>query len=505
MPPPPPPPASAHAPRAGEPPRAPPPPPGPPSAYPPEPRSGEVARSQAPTIQIPPVFSDTQPPVSPPAAAAMPAVREASLPPVPEETLPPHSFPEDSGAPRGSSARPTEPLLMLAPEDMSAPVEASRRGMDDTHPGYSLASGKPPEDTQPRVVLDDPSMRAEQGEEEQIIVSGVLEESPPARGKASRRTRMSSGSMPSVSRGGPVSGKFAARSAESEGLEPGSAAEDDSSPLLIDIEDGGDAPRDPREDTRKTPLPTRPGENSRRVPREDARRPAASASAPAPAPAPARKRSWAWLVVSVVLLGVAAGAVYKTLPQLKHLLTMGQNENTKPPPLIPIRPVPVPSGPPGSVPPGAIRPGPAAVAPGATPPAPGAPGAEAAAAPGVATPAPGAAPSTAETAAAAAGDDMFVPLPTPAPPPPKKSTPAKSTKKSARASKELTEFQKDWKQTRDLYGKFTQEQACEASRIAIFCTRYNDLKQQVAEQGDEYNEKVHKDVKRLKKEFQRLQ
>ncbi len=510
---PPPPPAGAQAPRAAEPQRAPTAPPPPASAHAQEPRSPELARSQAPTIQSPAVFGASE--SSAPAAAASPslltppapmaAVREPSLPPVPEETLPPHATAESSGAsresprgstarasqgePGGSSSRPTEPLLALTAEDMVSPVDMSRRGLDDTHPSYQMASGKPPEDTQPRVVLDDPSLGGQQEDEEQIIVSGVLEEPTPARGKAVRRTRASSTGMPSVARVPGSSGKFAARPAEPEAPESQSAEEDDSAPVRIDIEDGGEAAREPREGTRKASPPTRPGEGSRRAQREDSRRPAA--------PAPARKRSWAWLIVSVLMLGVAGGAVFKTLPQLQHLLNFGQAEVTKPPPPMPIRPVPVPSGPPGaphSAPAavaGASAPGAAAAAPGSTPAArEGAPaGAATASAPG------------ANSEAAIPDDDLFVPLPT-SPSAPKKAPSGKSTKKSARASKELTEFQRDWKVTRELYGRFTQEQACEATRIAIFCTRYNDLKQQVAEQGDEYSKDLHNQVKKLKKEFQ---
>lgn len=508
---PPPPPAGAQALRTSEPPRAPmaPPPPPPASMHAQEPRSPEVARSQAPTIQSPVVFpsepSASASPVLMTPPEPMPALREASLPPVPDETLPPHSTAEPSGAlrgtparaaqpePGGASPRGTEPLLQLSAEDMVAPTDMkdmSRRGLDDTHPGYAVASGKPPEDTQPRVVLEDPSLRGAQEEEEQIIVSGVLEESPPARGKPGRRTRAAANGMPSVARAPAGPGKSSARPSESEDAAPESSAGDDSLPLLIDIEDGGEAPRDPREETRKTPLPARPGESPRRAPKEEARR----AAAPAPA-APARKRSWPWALVSLLLLGVAGGAVYKTLPQLKHLMNFGQGEVNKPPPPVPIRPVPVPSGPPG-----APRPAPAAVAPpGATPPAEAATtpaGAATAAAPSTPEKAPGAKPE------APTDDGLFVPLPTPPSSTTKKSTSSKSAKKNARASKELTELQRDWKQTRELYGRFTQEQACEASRIAIFCSRYNDLKQQMQAVGDEYNKELHGQVKKLKKDFQ---
>jgi serine/threonine-protein kinase len=333
--------------------------------------------------------------------------------------------------------------------------------MDDTHPSYQMVS-KPPEDTQPRVVLDDAALRGQS--EEQVIISGVLEDSgisSPGRPKASRRPRASSGGMPSISRP-PARGA-------TRPVEPESPAQDDSGPVLIDIEDGGEEARDPRDDTRRTPLPTRPGENLRRPQR---------AAAAAPAPASARKRSWGWLVVSLVLLLVAGGAVVVALPQLEHLLKLGESGVPRLPPAVPIRPVPLPNGPPGTAP-AATGPAPVAAVP----------------APVATAPPP--------AGAALADDDFFVPLPNaPSPPPPKK-TPARPSKKVPR-SKDAIELQKEWTQTRGFFQRLTQEQSCESTKLALPCSKYEDLKKDMSELGDAYDKDLQTRVKRLRKELQQL-
>ena len=530
--------------RPGEMPRVVPPPP---LSSGPTPRSQEMMRSQAPTIQsptvggpelpAPPVLAAGMPPPAPAGLASsssMPAAREPVAPPVPDSALPPpvsteagvparepyRSAPSRAAQGEPVGSRPTEPMLPQAPE--GGRVEAGRHGLDDTHPGYSMPSPKPPEDTQPRVVLDNDALRAHGEAEEQIIVDGVLEEPAPPRPKPPRRGRVSSVGVPAVSRGATARGPV-----RPPGPEDASEKEDSGS-LPIEVEEGAEVPRDPREDTRKTPIPTRPGEPSRRAQREDSRR--GPAPVPAPVPVPVRKSSKAWIVVSLLMLLVAGAAVVVALPQLGHLLQQGQNPSTKLPPAVPIRPVPIPSGPPGTMPPGstvappnpghppapggtAPAPGATAPAPGATAPAPGAtapaPGATAAApggtAPGAAptAPAPTPAPATAVVEAAPGDDDFLVPPPNSTQAPPKKVTPSRPVKKVPR-SKEATELLKDMNAIRSIYQKATHEQPCENSKLAVLCQRYKDLDAEVAGLGDEYSREVHGRVKRMRKDIQKF-
>ncbi|WP_224244606.1 serine/threonine-protein kinase [Hyalangium gracile] len=524
--PPPPPSGGAPAPRSGEVPRAgapsapgtgsfkaveaqraPMPPPSPASAHAHEPRGPDVARSQALTLQnlatvgTPeaqgPGSASAMPP-PPPASLTPPdahPMREPAPPPVPDEEPPSEAPPASSREwSRGSASSRAaqsdmgeapvwamDPAQQLSAEGEDERPDPSRRGLDDTHPSYLMASSKPPEDTQPRVVLDEDAFRAHQEAEEQVIINGVLEEPTPARPKAPRRTRASATGMPSVSR----PHLRAQRPVEREEQEDASAEQEDSGPVVIEIEDGGaDAPRDPRDDTRKTPIPTRPGESSRRAQREDARRGAA--------PEPARKRSWAWVLVSFLLLVVAGAAVVVALPQLQHALKLTDDAPPKPAPATPIPRVEPPSGPPGMAP-AAANPTPIVPpAPVAAPPANDA--AKAAAAPSTPPPAETASPE------AAVEDDFFVPLPD-APPPPAKKANTRPSKKGPR-SREATELQKDWSAVRSLYGKFTQDQPCESSRIAIFCPRYEEAKESMNELGDEYSQSLHKEVRTLRRLFE---
>ncbi|MBN1204839.1 MAG: protein kinase [Myxococcaceae bacterium] len=401
-----------------------------------------------------------------------------------------------AGAPR-----PTEPLVPLFSNDGISPTEASRRGLDDTHPSYQMASGAPPEDTQPRVVLDDEAFRESMEAEEQIIVSGVLEEAPsstPARGKtAARRVRTG---MTAAPRGAPARG--ATRPAELESSEPASNEDDE---VEVDV-DVAVALRDPREETRKTPLPTRPGESSRRAPREEPRR--------GTAPARSRKRSWAWIAVSLLLLAVAGSAVVVAYPHLEHLLQVVRSPQApRAPPAVPLRPVAPGESPGTAANPSSVASAEAlpAVPPGAQPVAP--PGSElaarhdavpagtAGAAPGAGAevlPSPGAVKPAGDEEAA---DDMFVPLPSAQHQ--TKKVPAPRSPKRIVRSREAAELQREWGQARIVYDRLVRQQSCESPKIGLLCTKFDKVKAEMDNLGEGYKKDLYNRVRKLRAELEK--
>jgi hypothetical protein len=486
-----------------------------PSAVVTEPRGLDVSR-----VELPP------PPVAAPQAAMMPfatptplpAVGGGSPPPVPDEALPASSQAEIVTAPRelprpmasrsapadsGSApARTTDPA-MVVPSDGALPrTEAGRRGLDDTHPGYQMAS-KPPADTQPRVVLDEAALHHETGE----IVPGILEEPPsspgragagedsisiPGRPKSGRRPRGGTPvGLPAMPRG-TGSARAVPRPPGPEIPPPERVDTDDSIPVLI-VEDDGqmEQPRDAREETRRTPTPTRPGEGNRRAQREEPRHPAA--------PEPARKRSWGWFALSLVLLLGAAAAVYATLPMIEELVK-SKLEDVKPaePGTTRIQPTPVPSGPPGMVP-AAPPSAPEAAVPSPAPAAPSpAPTEAVAAAPQEA--------NEADSGSAAVVDDDLVPLPSaPTATPAKKnpgSRPGKKTSPQVR-SKEAQELKSDWTQTKGLFARLTQDTPCES--FGLTCSKYQELRRDVAALGDNgFDRVVHDRVRKMRTELGNL-
>ncbi len=542
-----------------------PPPPPTPSAITTEPRGLEVpaaflAAAQGPAAAIPtdtpPAWNAAgmQPPPPPVMTPSEPmlAVR-ASDPARPRpspDTTQPLSAVELSAIPVDhlgiASARtqtdpgsgPPRSMQALAPlfsnDVLSTPPDASRRGLDDTHPSYQMTSGAPPEDTQPRVVLDEDALREDGDAEEQIIVSGVLEEpvaAPPARGKVAARRGRTGPGMAAVTRGAFTRGITIP--SESQDSEPISDEEE----LEVDV-DVAVALRDPREETRKTPLPTREG--GRRAQREESPRDAE--------PAPSRKRKWAWFAVSLLLLAVAGAAVVVAYPHLEHFLVSRRILEPRPPPAVPLRPAAPasessgaaanataaataegkPATPSGTAP--AAPPGPAPVARQAEPVAPAgtapvaSPGAEstaptraaeaapptrtAEAAPVAPTPAPPT-PAPAEPVAAASPgteapeseEDVFVPLQ-----PSSQQTRKPQTQRTPKKprSKEANELQKDWNQTRTAYERLIRVQSCESSRIALICTKYDKVKGEMESLGDGYKKDLHARVKRLRVELDKL-
>ncbi len=475
------PPASAPSPRG-----VPPPPPA--SALPPEPRAAEVSRSQAPTLQIATPFVPDEDPTAPGdttaptpvplSMSAAPAPREAgearapAAAPheLPRPLAPPTEPPVAPREPRGtgsraavaasgsaSPARPTEPLLALNPAAGVEAADPSRRGLDDTHPSYQMGSSPTrPEDTSQRVVLDDAALgnNAEAEGAAPVVLGGLLDETPssPSRPKVPRRPRSSSAGMPSVARA-----TTGSRSAVARPTEPAPAAPAE------EVAEEEQAQRDPREETRRTPIPTRPGEPARRIHREDTRK--------TKRPQPPAKRPWGWLALTVVVLLMAGGAVAAALPQLKHLLKVDSGQ-VEPPPPVPIRPVRPPEPSPESTP----------------PPGPGGTGAD-----------PAAAGSTEEGNSddLLLEEDLLIPLTPPQPPPPKK--PTRTSKKGTR--RDGNDLQKDWASASRVFQKLTAVQSCESPTIGILCKRYETLQSEVEELGDVYDKETHTSVRRLRRDL----
>ncbi len=542
--------ASAPSPKASEPPRPagqPPPLAGAQSARPsgparPEPRSAELARAGAPTLQIPSPFLPEETPRAPsPVLTTPPLPSFSSLMPAPappsRETTDPHGVPPPvftlpplSSAPaepptppresgrssglraalheRGAASSRSEPMSLAeevaaaaaaaaakasqparAPEAQSAmslvaemtaggSAEASRRGVDDTHPSYKVKADSPlMHDTQPGVVLDEQAL-ANMGAEgsQQPIVGGLLEEpqSVPARSKSARRTRASSSGMPSVGRANSSgrSGVMRALDTEAPAEPESSEPESGVGNTDLDVEMDADVPaRDPRDETRRTPIPTRPGEPRGRIHREEPRR------APA-APASQKKRSWVGLVVTVLVLGAVGGALAMTYPTLKPMLDQYlATPEVKPPPAVPLNPKPAEPG-------DGVVPVPGDVAPGE-----GVPSGEAAVAPGQ----PGAELTPEDT-------DMLVPLTAPSSTPTAKKPPVRPPRKGSRKDSDL---QKEWGATSRAFIKLTDLQSCESPKVGILCKKFESLQNDVDAAGDSNDKDLLGRVKKMRAEIQK--
>lgn len=502
-------------------------PPPPPTAVTTEPRGLDVSRAEPPPVPASPaaLLPFTTP------STPMPAVDLGAPPPAPDEALLPEIQADIITAPR---ELPRSISARTASADAGpSGADASRRGLDDTHPSYQMASSKPPADTQPRVVLDEVALQHDTPEG---IIPGIPEEpvsspgrdrsedsiSVPGRPRSGRRPRNPGGTpagLPAIPRGtGSVRAAQRPPEPASSPVERGDT--DDSVPVVITVEDPTPSePRDPRDDTRRTATPTRPPADSpRRAQREEPRRPTAQ-------PEPAKKRSSGWLVLSLVLLLGAAAAVYATLPMIQELVK-SKLENAKPaePGTTRIQPTPLPSGPPGSAPAAAPSPAPtppaqqpeAGAAPTAAPPnpAPAAAASPTEAPPTVASAAPAAGtapaavpevPGADSNSPSAGGDDELLPTLSPPTPPPAKKNPGSrpGKKPSAAVRKEVQEFKSDWAQTKSAYAKLIGQVPCES--LGLFCSKYDALKQAVADMGDGYDGALHKRVQRMRTEISKLQ
>jgi eukaryotic-like serine/threonine-protein kinase len=475
-------PASAPAARAVEPPRP---------APPPAPAAGAPGLSRpaappAPPVPLPPPLSPSLPQEPRGALPTTPELPRVSIP-ASEPPVPPREPPRVAAAraaladAEGASARPTEPLDALPLEKGVGPADPSRRGLDDTHPSYLMAPGAARErDTQPRVVLDAAAFSEQEIVEgqEQIIVSNVLEEpgSSPGRPRLPpRRGRGSSAGMPALSRGPAMAARSGARP-----VEPALDDAEPSEPSLPSVEvEAEQVARDPREDTRRTSIPSRPDESTRRVHRDDTRRPRTDSASGG--------RSWAWIAITVVMLGMAGGAVAVTYPYLKHLMPWEQEPRSGPPPALPIEDPAEAMRKAALAAAGEGGPSPAT----ASPPAPG----------GDSGPAAEAAPASETASPAAAEDDGFVvPLTPGATPTAKKlSPPSRSSRKSARKDNEL---QKEWSLTSRAFSRLTGVQSCDSPKIGLLCSRYMDLQSDVDQAGDSADRELINKVRKLRKDIQ---
>jgi serine/threonine protein kinase len=472
----------------------------------------EFASPAAPAAGVPP----PPPPIFTP--EPMRALGDEPLPPpVPDD--PQHyeapveqliTAPREAVRPPGSRGGPpelgavpprtTEPLIPVVLGDELLRPDEGRRGLDDTHPSYQMtsSSGKPPEDTQPRVVLDEAAFRASEPTGE--IIVGVAEEevsiSSPGRPKGPRRRAIPSGSQPGL-KAVSAPGRGGARSVEIKDDAQGSSEPEDSLRVDIEVEEG-DEFRDPRENTRKTAMPNWQAEDERREPRGETVRSAERA--------PSGKRSLGWFVLSLALLVGAGAAVYFTLSrqEMEQLVrSMLGMEKPPPPEARPLTPPPQPAsqnGPPGSTAAGATTPAPATPPEAAVPMPPSSPESVAFPSP---TPAPAETVAASEDPSLGAEEDLGS-LPTPSLSP--KKTPGSRTKKSQQVrSKEATDLQKEWNQTRAVYAKLTGELGCESTKLALLCRKFDDLKREKEELGDGgYDRDLHNRVKKLRSELSTL-
>jgi hypothetical protein len=389
------------------------------------------------------------------------------------------------GSPPARAGEASSPMALVA--EMAGSAEAKGRGLDDTHPGYKVKSDSPNiHDTQPGVVLDEEALaHMETEESSQPIVSGLLEEEEPssaqARMKSGRRQRVSSAGMPALSRAASPGRSGSVRALDAE--EPAESSEpkvvSGEADLDVNVDMDADLPaRDPRDDTRRTPMPTRPGEPKGRIHRDDPRR-------TEPVIPAQKKRSWLGVVLTVVLLGVVVGALAMTYPLLKpvveKLLAPATPAVTKPPSTSPAVPPAEPVD-------GAV--------PAPTEAAPGAPSATGEAAP--------VKPATEPAAVAAEpvpeDTDILVPLTAPPSQPTAKKPPVRTTRKGSRKENDL---QKEWGATSRAFFKLTEVQSCESPKVGILCKRFESLQNDVEQAGEAGDKELLGRVKKLRSDLQK--
>jgi serine/threonine protein kinase len=382
----------------------------------------------------------------------------------------------------------------------------------DTNPRATLDGDTGPrlshrhDDTQPRVVLDEAFLRDVQG------TTGEPEEkSSPGRSRAaSRRPRASGVGLPAQQGAARRTGSIPALRAV-----PSARVGDDE-------DDGARVSLPPQEETRRTPIPTRPGaEAPARRAGDDARRTAA--------PKRSRRLGPVWLAIGLVMGLLASVLMLALSPELRVSLGL-ETLPEGPQPDRSLGPAmrKSPSG--GAAPakpaaspearadtPEAASPGAAGAAPddkapavaadegaGAGPAAAGAPpaaGAEAEPAAGAgAEPAAGAMPAA---GAEAAGDAEEPAKETLAKSPPaKRPPPPKKVRSSSRDSdwKGLTELQQEWQETNRLFQTLKSKHSCES--LKLLCTRHADLKREVAETGDADDEETLQKVRVMKNDLE---
>ncbi|RYZ41289.1 MAG: serine/threonine protein kinase [Myxococcaceae bacterium] len=415
----------------------------------------------APTIQVPSIQSG-----GPPYAASSRVEMEAlGSGPAPRSTMLDTRPEAESVSVDAQALEPDAGLPYITAEPEETP--AARDAHADTHPRIAMPrSSRREEPPQARVVLDEALL----GESSSVSSSG--------------RRESDTGSQPGRSRTG---------SRRARGSSPGSQSRPNTSSNLRAVApsratpavdpDESSTSRNSREETRRKAMPVRPAEPA------EAPRPSRREKAPASGGV---LRS---LLVAIVLLGVVAlilGLGLHFIPEMRVAVGLDQSRTSTPPPPTRVQDptLPAPVAPPSRP---VARPleGVAPVTP--PPPEPGAP----------ATPEP-----VAPTNETPDDSDLLGPstpsetaTPAPKPPPPSRAAAKRAAAaaaprvppKDARDSKQTTELQKEWTQTRNLFLQLKREHSCDAMPMA--CSRFDDLAYEVSENAGATNPALLKRVK----------
>ncbi|MCY1019637.1 serine/threonine-protein kinase [Pyxidicoccus sp. MSG2] len=495
------------------------------------------------------------PMVVPPPAGSTPSRGSPSVAPNADlDVVPGVAEEDDAGlaAPGdGEESAGESEMPVLSPEEMGHSEDAPRPGDGDTHPRIARPSRtERHEDTQPRVARDsdtDPRVQQRHDDTQPRVVldeallrdvdgadSGQEEKSGPNRPRASpRRARASSVSIPAHQGATRRTGSTpAVRSAPA--------------PSRVDDEEDDDVrvSLTSHEETRRTPIPVRPGSEpvTARQPGENTRRTAVPAR-------PARKGTGLLAVGLVVVLLAGAILMLALSPALRvsmGLEALPEDGPPSPRPVVPARkasatkpgaataradtaeagaekavqaPAEVPAV--QAAAPAEAAQGEAAVGTQAAPaeaPVAAKDGAEAVEAPAAAkeaVEAPAAAKETVEAPAAAketaaaptapaeapgteptpavavaeedVDSDLLAPLPAPKAaaqvkkaPPPKK--PARPVIIRGRGSRETTQLQREWRDTNALYIRLKGQYSCD--QLKTWCMRYPGIKKEVEAAGD---------------------
>ncbi|MBZ4416171.1 serine/threonine-protein kinase [Myxococcus sp. RHSTA-1-4] len=484
-----------------------------------------------------PMVAPPPPPGSTPARGA-PSVPSAEQDVVPGVAESGNDAGWESSAP--GEGRLEEPELpVVTPEEMGHAEESPRPGDADTHPRFSRPSRSERtedtqpralrdgdtdprivrdgdtdprvvhrhDDTQPRVVLDEALLRDVEG------TTGEPEEkSSPGRPRgASRRARSSSAGLPAQQGAPRRTGSVPALRA----APPARADDDEDDDVRVSLT--------PHEETRRTPIPTRPGaEAPTRRAGDNTRRTAM--------PAQSRRLGPVWMVIGLVLVLLAAVLMLALSPGLR--VSMGLEEVSEGP--LPDRPLGSPARKPSLGGSGATG-GPASSTVARADTAEAAPpeaaeaasagraqvvpavaadeggGARLAAAPaaaapaGLKAPAPEPAPA-AESDADAEDEDLLAPLESQSPASQKAAATAKrpsppkkvrtAPRMAAETGKGLTQLQREWRDTSALYQRLKAKHSC--LPLGLICTRYPGLKGEVEAAGDVNDEDTLRRVREMR-------
>lgn len=496
---------------------------------PPPPRTSSL--TAMPMVVPPPPAGSTpsrgSPSVAPsvePDADVVPGVAEAE-----GDESAPADF-DDAGGP-GETEMP-----VLTPEEMGHADEGPRPSDLDTHPRIVRPSRtERSEDTQPRIVHDaDTNPRVQQRHDDtqprvvldEALLRDVAGDDPGAEEKSGpnrprgvpRRPRASSASMPAQG--------VVRRTGSTPALRSAPARVDD------DEDDDVRVSLTPHEETRRTPIPVRPGsEPAARRPGEETRRTAA--------PERPARRGPGLLAVGLVAALLAGAIILLALsPALRVSMGLDPAPDEGPPPAQPVGPTrkaaaavkatSPEASPTGSTatqapaagqvvlaaaPAEAARVEPAvATAPPAQDAAPkqdapskqdAAPAAEA---PG--TPPPAAAAAAQEDSA---DEDLLAPLPASGPDNAKSGAQVKRVQSAVKKQRpviirgrggEGTPLQREWRDTNALYNRLLNQYSC--IQLGLLCTRYDSIRNEVDAAGDVNDPDTLRKVREMRRGLQNL-